>query len=135
LQINARIIFPAILRGQAGDAATRSRGVPTWLNEGLAVLFEGANIARNQQQVREAAEPLPLQRLEGPFARLSPKEATLAYALSAVAAHALMEHAGAPAVVNLLTDVGGGAAFASAFERHILMSYADFQRRIRGETP
>jgi tetratricopeptide (TPR) repeat protein len=111
------------------------RGVPTWLNEGLAVQFEGADISRKRQQVREASEPLPLQRLEGPFGKLTPKEATLAYAQSAVAVHALIDLAGAPAVVNMLTDIGGGVPFAQAFERHILISYADFQNRLRVETP
>lgn len=111
------------------------RGVPTWLNEGLAVLFEGTSITRKQQQVRAAPEPLPLERLEKSFGKLSSSEATLAYAQSAVAAHALIEQAGAPAVVNLLTDVGGGESFASAFERHILMPYAEFQKKFRVEVP
>jgi len=130
--------FERVLAHEFTHALVRSiapRGVPTWLNEGLAVLFEGSSLARKQQQVREAPDLLPLERLEGSFGRLSSTEATLAYAQSAVAAHALIEHAGAPAVVNLLTDIGGGAPFAQAFERHILMSYAEFQKRLRVDTP
>ena len=130
--------FERVLTHEFTHALVRSiapRGVPTWLNEGLAVLFEGSSLTRKQEQVREAAAPLSLDRLDGSFGKLSSKEATLAYAQSAVAAHALIEHAGAPAVVNLLTDVGGGAPFASSFERHILMSYAEFQKRFKVEAP
>jgi hypothetical protein len=106
------------------------RGVPTWLNEGLAVFFEGTNLTRKRDQVRSAPVLMPLEQLEGSFARLGPKEASLAYAQSAVAAGALMEQAGASVVVSLLTDLGNGIPFAAAFDRHALMSYADFRRKV-----
>lgn len=114
----------ALIRGIA------PKGVPTWLNEGLAVVFEGSDLSRKQEQVRQAGALLPFTQLERSFGRLNAKEASLAYAQSAVAANALLEQAGASAVVNLLTDVGRGTAFAAAFERHVLMSYAEFQRRL-----
>jgi hypothetical protein len=36
-------------------------------------------------------------------------------------------------VVAILTDIGRGVPFAEAFERHTLMSYAEFQRRFFAE--
>jgi hypothetical protein len=106
------------------------RGVPTWLSEGLAEVFEGSDISRQQQQVRKAEAPLPLERLEGSFAKLTPAQARLAYAQSAVAANALIDQAGAAAVMNLIADVGNGATFVAAFERHIPIAYAEFQKKI-----
>lgn len=111
------------------------RGVPTWFNEGLAVFFEGSDLNRRKETIRSSAAKLPLDRLEGSFEGLSAKEAGLAYAQSAVATSVLIEQAGAPAIINLLTDVGGGTSFASAFERHMPMSYAEFQKKLWADAP
>ena len=111
------------------------RGVPTWLNEGLAVLFEGSSLAKQTERVRGAASPLPLDRLDGSFAKLNPAQATLAYAQSAVAAGALMDQAGAAAVVSLLADIGTGTSFAGAFARHIPIGFGEFQKKLWGDTP
>jgi hypothetical protein len=57
--------FERVLTHEFTHALVRSiapRGVPTWLNEGLAVLFEGSNLARREQQFLQAPEPLPLER-------------------------------------------------------------------------
>ncbi len=127
--------FERILSHEFTHALVRSvapRGVPTWLNEGLAVLFEGGDLARKQALVRQAPAPLPFKELEGSFRGLDSKNASLAYAQSAAAANALLEQAGPSAVMNLLTDVGNGAPFAAAFERHILMSYEEFQKKLSG---
>ena len=108
-----------------------SRGVPFWLHEGLAVCFEGSDIARKEGQVRQAETRLPLARLERSFAALPAKDASLAYAQSAVAVRSLLDLAGAPAVVNLLGDVGRGVPFPEAFERNILISYSEFQKNLQ----
>jgi hypothetical protein len=42
----------------------------------------------------------------------------------------LLEQAGAMAIANLLTDIGRGIPFDQAFERHMLMSYAEFNKRM-----
>ncbi len=126
--------FERVLRHEFTHALIRSiapRGVPFWLDEGLAVHFEGSSLARRQQQVRDADTLLPLRRLERSFADLTAKEATLAYAESAVAVEALFDDAGAPAIVGLLADIGRGLAFAEAFERNILVPYADFQKKLQ----
>lgn len=109
-----------------------SRGVPVWLHEGLAGCFEGSDMAKREAQVRNAPARLPLARLERSFADLSTKDASLAYAESAVAVRALLDLAGPPAVISLLGDVGRGLSFSDAFERHILIPYSDFQKRLQG---
>jgi tetratricopeptide (TPR) repeat protein len=126
--------FERVLRHEFTHALVRSvapRGVPFWLDEGLAVHFEGSNLARKQQQVRDAEALLPLKRLERSFSDLTAKDAALAYAESAVAVGALFDDAGAPAIVGMLADIGRGLAFADAFERNILVPYADFQKRLQ----
>ena len=107
-----------------------ARGVPTWLHEGLADCFDGGDFRRKEQQVRQAEARIPLARLEGSFSDLPATEAALAYAESAVAVHTLLDDAGAPAVVSLLGDLGRGVPLASAFERNMLRSYAEFQKKL-----
>ena len=127
--------FERVLSHEFTHALVRSlapRGVPYWLDEGLAVQFEGSDLARKQEQVRKAETLLPLSRLEKSFASLSSKEASLAYAESAVAVQALLDQAGAPALVSLIGDIGRGMPFGEAFERNILMTYADFQKKLQG---
>ena len=74
---------------------------------------------------------LPLTRLERSFADLTAKEASLAYAESAVAVEALFDDAGAPAIVALLADIGRGLTLSEAFERNILVPYTDFQKKLQ----
>jgi hypothetical protein len=129
-----RVQFERVLSHEFTHAliqSVASRGVPFWLHEGLAVCFEGSDIARKEEQVRQAETRLPLGRLERSFAGLSATNASLAYAESAVAVRALLDQAGAPAVVNLLGDVGRGVPFPEAFERNILISYAEFQKNLQ----
>jgi hypothetical protein len=126
--------FERVLRHEFTHALIGSiaaRGVPFWLDEGLAVHFEGSNPARREQLVRDAETLLPLTRLERSFANLSARDASLAYAESAVAVEALFADAGAPAIVGLLADIGRGLTFADAFERNMLVPYPDFQKTLQ----
>lgn len=68
------------------------RGVPQWLNEGLAMLMERSGTAVPSPS-GEVAGP-PLAQLEGSFGKLAPDEARAAYATSAAAAQALLDAAG-----------------------------------------
>ena len=129
-----RAEFERVLAHEFTHALIQSiaaRGVPAWLHEGLADCFDGTDITRKAEQVRNARTLLPLPRLEGSFAGLSAAEASLAYAESAVAVRALLDQAGAPAVVNLLGDLGRGTPFPDAFQRNILMSYIEFQKNLQ----
>lgn len=105
-------------------------GVPFWLDEGLAVRFEGSDPEKRRARVRAADTLLPLPRLERSFASLTAKEAVLAYAQSAVAVQEMFELAGAPAVVSLLEAVASGMPFPEAFERNMLISYAEFHKKL-----
>jgi tetratricopeptide (TPR) repeat protein len=123
--------FERVLTHEYTHAVVRSlapRGVPQWLNEGLAMYFEGGDISAHVELARDAERPHPLTTLEGSFAKMDGNAAALAYAQSAAAVKRLMDEAGAPAIVGILTDLGRGLPFAEAFQRHANMSYADFQR-------
>ena len=118
-----------VLTHEFTHAVVRSlapRGVPQWLNEGLANLMEreGALVPRPPA---DAAVP-PLAQLEKSFRALSPEGARAAYATSAAAAQALLDRGGPVVVYNLLTNLGNGMKFEDAFERAALMSYAEFKQ-------
>ena len=123
--------FERVLTHEYTHAVVRSlapRGVPQWLNEGLAIYFEGGDLSAHVEHVRSAERPHPLRTLERSFANMDGSAAALAYAQSAAAVKRLMDDAGAPAIVGILTDLGRGLPFAEAFQRHANLSYADFQR-------
>ena len=42
----------------------------------------------------------------------------------------MLEQAGGAAIVSLLEAIGRGVPFADAFERTMLISYAEFQKRL-----
>ena len=85
------------------------RGVPTWLNEGLATYFEPADHRWAQQRLRAAPSLIPLARLEQRFGDFDGDEATLAYAESMVAAQVLIERLG-PNFPVFLEYVGNGTS-------------------------
>jgi peptidase MA superfamily protein/tetratricopeptide repeat protein len=129
-----RVEFERVLAHEFTHALIQSiasRGVPVWLHEGLADCFDGTDLTRKEEQVRKAETLLPLRRLEESFAGLSAKDASLAYAESAVAVRLLLDQAGVSAVVNLLGDLGRGTPLPEAFQRNIPMSYAEFQNRLQ----
>ena len=101
------------------------RGVPQWLNEGLAVLMERGGGAPGPALAADDKVP-PLARLEGSFEKLSPEEARTAYSASAAATQALLDRGGPMVVYNLLTNLGSGMRFEEAFERAALMPYREF---------
>ena len=106
--------------------ALAARGVPQWLNEGLAGVFERPDLSWAQAIVREAPSLVPLDRLHGDFSGLSPAGARLAYAESALAARYLLDQSGPSPLVALLTDLGGNVGFAESFNQRILIPYETF---------
>lgn len=106
------------------------RGVPQWLNEGLAMNFEGADLAPHLERVRAAESRHSLNTLAAPFSAMDATAATLAYAQSAAAVKLLLDEAGAAAIVGILTDLARGLPFVEAFERHTNMRYGDFEKRL-----
>ena len=107
------------------------RGVPTWLNEGLAVLFEPEGRVWAQEQLAKTRKRLPSDTLAGSFAKLSGADARVAYAQSAIAVDQLIELGGTAAVVGLLQDLAHGESFPSAFERRLLMPFDTFLTGLR----
>jgi hypothetical protein len=121
-----------VLAHEFTHAVVRSlapRGVPQWLNEGLAVLMEQGDAA-GRTVGADAVVP-PLARLEGSFTNLSPAEARSAYATSAAATQALLDRGGPMVIYNLLTNLGNGMRFDEAFERAALLPYREFAQTWR----
>jgi tetratricopeptide (TPR) repeat protein len=103
-----------------------SRGVPAWLNEGLATALETGNLEWAEKQAA-AQPPVPLRALQAGFGQFSGDQAQLAYATSALAARRLLEEAGGFAIANLLRDLGEGIPFEEAFLHRIQRPFAEFQ--------
>lgn len=103
-----------------------SRGVPAWLNEGLATALETGNLEWAEKQASKQP-PVPLRVLQSGFGRFTGAQAQLAYATSALAARRLLDEAGGFAVANLLRDLGEGVDFDAAFLHRIQRPFADFQ--------
>src|SRR6185436_19667791 len=59
------------------------RNVPVWLNEGLAVVYEGAGLEDADRLLKRTTARPSLAKLHDSFANLSAADAALAYAFSA----------------------------------------------------
>jgi hypothetical protein len=101
-------------------------GVPVWLHEGLAVMFERDGASWSETELTRSAVRLPLTRLAGSFASLSTAEARVAYAQSADIVRDMFDRGSPGAVGALLQDIARGEPFAAAFERHFFTAYDDF---------
>jgi tetratricopeptide (TPR) repeat protein len=127
--------FERILTHEFTHALVQSiapRGVPTWLNEGLAVLFEPTGEAWADAQLASPGPRLPLERLAGSFDRLSKDEARLAYAQSAGLVRAMLNQGGPAAVVAVLQDLAAGESFSAALERRMFIPYDAFVAELQG---
>jgi len=102
-----------------------ARGVPAWLNEGLATALETGNLEWAEKQAA-VAPAVPLRALQSGFGRFTGAQAQLAYATSALAARRLLDEAGGFAIANLLRDLGAGVPFDAAFLHRIQRPFADF---------
>ncbi len=107
-----------------------ARGVPTWLNEGLATALETGDLDWAEKRVADASARVPLRTLQSGFGRLSGGDAQVAYATSALAVRRLLDEAGGFAVANLIRDLGQRVDFDTAFLHRIQRSFADFQATI-----
>ena len=103
-----------------------SRGVPAWLNEGLATALETGTLDWAEKQAA-TQPPVPLRALQSGFGRFTGGQAQLAYATSALAARRLLDEAGGFAIANLLRDLGEGAEFEAAFLHRVQRPFAEFQ--------
>jgi tetratricopeptide (TPR) repeat protein len=104
-----------------------ARGVPAWLNEGLATALESDDVEWAQKTVQRAGSGVSLRHLQSGFGRFAGAQAQLAYATSALAVRRLLDEAGGFALANLLRDLGSGVEFESAFAHRTQHSFANFQ--------
>ncbi len=119
----------------AAIQALAPRGIPTWLNEGLASYFEPGQAAWLTRSLRTAPQLIPLSQLEEGFGRFAGEEALVAYGESVIAARVLVERLG-PNFPVFLQYVGNG----TSVEQSLLLfnlTYADIERawaqRARGK--
>jgi tetratricopeptide (TPR) repeat protein len=109
---------------------------PTWLNEGLAVYFEGftsgnpdaARTARRPADRLAPAALLPLTALHGSFLSYSAEQAAVAYAESADAVRFLIDRYGLHRVRELLLLLAVNRPFDRAFETTFFVTYPEFER-------
>jgi hypothetical protein len=121
--------FERVLTHEVTHALVRSiaaRGVPAWLSEGLAVIFEPDGPEWAQRQLAAAATRIPLEDLTGSFDGMSGRQARLAYAESADAARRLFDRVGGAGVAAVLQDIARGIPVGQAFEQRTLSSYSSF---------
>ena len=106
------------------------RGVPTWLNEGLAGYFEPGGEARARAMAAGGGRRLRLAALAGSFAGLPEGDVPLAYAQSTLAVSAMIARADPLAVMALLADLAAGTEFSESFVQRFGIRVADFEREM-----
>jgi tetratricopeptide (TPR) repeat protein len=111
--------------------AIAPRGVPTWLNEGLAVMFEPDGSDWATTTLSASTARIPLDELAGSFDSFSGNQARIAYAESGDAARRLFDEIGGAGVVALLQDIARGVPLADAFQRRMLTPYSAFAASLR----
>jgi tetratricopeptide (TPR) repeat protein len=110
---------------------------PTWLNEGLAVYFEGlasGNLPGSQEASTRSLTRLspktliPLAALQGSFLEFSSDQAAIAYAESFSATRYLINRYGLPRITELLQQLSDNRSFDQTFETVFFLPYHEFER-------
>jgi tetratricopeptide (TPR) repeat protein len=124
--------FDRLLTHELTHAMLRSvasRNLPAWLNEGLAMHFEGYDAAAVERALARYRLFVPLSALRNSFGRLNERQATVAYAESFFAASVLMERISAVGIAQLLQDLDAGQSIDQAVER-FGFTLADFESKL-----
>ena len=106
---------------------------PTWFNEGLAQLEEGATTATLGSQLARALATgrLPsFQALEGPFLSLPQDQVALAYAKSLAALEYLRTTFDMGEICNLLKAMPSQPDFAVLLQDHLRLTYPAFEQEV-----
>jgi tetratricopeptide (TPR) repeat protein len=114
-------------------ASVAPRGVPTWVNEGLASFLESSDQSWRTAVLRKAGAFIPLDQLRGGFGRFDGATALVAYAESTVAAELLVERLG-PNLGVFLQMLGGGHTVDQALSTLDVrpeVFRAEWERRLR----
>jgi len=94
-----------------------SRNLPAWLNEGLAMYFEGHDATLSERRLATARLFVPLAALQMSFSRLNTAQAVVAYEESAFATRALVDRIGPSGLGQLLQDLNDGQPMDQSIER------------------
>ena len=108
--------------------------VPTWLNEGLALIEQRTPLDGAVGTVRQLADEkkLPsLGALNGSFVKLTGPEASVAYAVSYTAAKFLVERWSRWDAQRLLRQLGEGLSFEEALEETTRLTLPEFEQEWR----
>jgi tetratricopeptide (TPR) repeat protein len=101
---------------------------PVWLEEGLALYFEGRDRTWSRDILKSAGVDLiPLHALHESFLGFPAEQARIAYAESYSAACALIDRYGLKQVRRLLASVAEAPDFAAAFETVLKSPYHEFE--------
>jgi tetratricopeptide (TPR) repeat protein len=106
---------------------------PTWFNEGLAQLEEGATTATLGAQLARAmvAGHLPsYQALEGPFLNLPQDQVALAYAKSLAALEYLRTTSDMSEISNLLKAMPSQPDFSVLLQNELHLTYPAFEQEV-----
>jgi tetratricopeptide (TPR) repeat protein len=128
--------FDRVLTHELTHAMLKSvapRNLPAWLNEGLAMYFEGHDGTVSERRLAAARLFVPLAVLQTSFARLNSAQAVIAYEESAFATRALVDRIGPAGVGQLLQDLSAGQTMDQAIERFGITFAAfesDLERRV-----
>ncbi len=113
--------------------ATTHGRCPRWLEEGIAQMMEprSSSMYGNElaEMFREGHEA-PLRYLEGSFARLSPEQATVAYAESLAAVEYLRSSYGMNGLQRILEALADGDEGEDAVRSVTTRTYAQLEREI-----
>ena len=116
----------ALLHDQMGG---RSRRIPTWLNEGLAMQLAGDPPPDIPDLVRGQVTLTNLTYLEGPWVGLTGPQALVAYLEGNSATKYFIDRYGMDKVREVLGQLAIGKPFPDAFQDRLFITYDDFQRR------
>ena len=112
--------FDRVLTHELTHAILKSlapRNLPVWLNEGLAMHFEGRDGLQSGRRLASVHLFVPLSYLRTSFTGFNTAQATLAYEESAFATRALIDRVGLSNIGFLLQDLDGGQSIEQAIER------------------
>ena len=94
-------------------AGIAPRGVPHWLNEGLAQYFDGTDQEAARRRMKALGRSIPLKMLEGGFGGMNPATARVAYDESLLAVGVMADRPGF-GWIRLLHRLGDGEPFERA---------------------
>lgn len=126
-QLLDRVLIHELVHAMLKQVAPRN--VPVWLNEGLAMHFEGDDPAAVGQTLTRLHLFIPLMQLQYSFEGLTTAQATIAYAESLFATAALLERIGSGGLSQLLQDLDRGERFEDAIQR-FGFTFADFEKAL-----